>query len=98
MSSFCIFDERLNLSLTLLFICFSLYIIIFRGKKIFEPARYMTINECIEQLFECEKERQEKGDFLSPNNNNNDHNTNTIYLYAYISPLSLYIYIENTKD
>lgn len=32
-----------------------------RGRKIYEPPRYMTVNQCIEQLLEVEERRQEKG-------------------------------------
>jgi diphthine methyl ester synthase len=28
-----------------------------RGRKIYEPPRYMTVNQCIEQLLEIEKNR-----------------------------------------
>lgn len=30
-----------------------------RGKKIYEPPRFMTVNQCIEQLIEVEEKRQE---------------------------------------
>lgn len=32
-----------------------------RGKKEYEPPRYMSINTAIEQLLEIEENRQEKG-------------------------------------
>jgi len=32
-----------------------------RGNKIFEPPRYMTINQCVEQLLEVEDKRGENG-------------------------------------
>src|SRR5438034_4742350 len=31
-----------------------------RGRKIFEPPRYMTVAECARQMLEIEEERQEK--------------------------------------
>lgn len=31
-----------------------------RGRKIYEPPRYMTVNQCIEQLLEIEDKRGEK--------------------------------------
>lgn len=30
-----------------------------RGRKIYEPPRFMTVNQCIEQLIEVEEKRQE---------------------------------------
>ena len=30
-----------------------------KGNKIFEPPRYMSVNRCLEQLLECEENRQE---------------------------------------
>ena len=38
-----------------------LTIFIFRGKKIYEPPRFMTIGQCIEQLLEVESIRNENG-------------------------------------
>ncbi|TPX46989.1 hypothetical protein CcCBS67573_g10284 [Chytriomyces confervae] len=32
-----------------------------RGRKIYEPPRYMTVNQAVEQLLEVEEKRQEKG-------------------------------------
>lgn len=32
---------------------------IMKDKKVYEPARFMTIQECVGQLLEAEKERQE---------------------------------------
>ena len=32
-----------------------------RGNKIYEPPRYMTVNQAIQQLLEIEEVRQEKG-------------------------------------
>jgi len=37
----------------------------FRGKKAYEPPRYMTINTAIEQLLEIVQDREECGEFLS---------------------------------
>lgn len=34
-----------------------------RGKKEYEPPRYMSINTAIEQLLEVEESRAEKGSF-----------------------------------
>ena len=31
-----------------------------RGRKIYEPPRYMTIGQCVEQLLEIEEKRDEK--------------------------------------
>eukprot|EP01112_Ceratiomyxa_fruticulosa_P007180 TRINITY_DN1852_c0_g1_i2.p2 TRINITY_DN1852_c0_g1~~TRINITY_DN1852_c0_g1_i2.p2 ORF type:complete len:120 (-),score=25.65 TRINITY_DN1852_c0_g1_i2:29-388(-) len=31
-----------------------------RGKKVYEPPRFMTVNQCIEQLLYIESERKEK--------------------------------------
>jgi len=36
-----------------------------RGKKIYEPPRYMTVNQCIQQLLEVEEKRKEDGFFCS---------------------------------
>ena len=36
---------------------------LFRGKKEYEPPRYMSINTAIEQLLEVEELREEKGLF-----------------------------------
>jgi diphthine synthase len=30
-----------------------------RGRLIYEPPRYMTVNQCVEQLLEIEEDRQE---------------------------------------
>jgi diphthine synthase len=35
-----------------------------RGRKVYEPPRYMTINQAIEQLLEVEAKRQEKGKYI----------------------------------
>ena len=35
----------------------------FRGKKQYEPPKYMTINTAIEQLLEVERMREENGRF-----------------------------------
>ena len=32
-----------------------------RGIKEYEPARFMTVNQCVEQLLEVENERKEGG-------------------------------------
>jgi diphthine synthase len=32
-----------------------------RGRKIYEPPRFMTVNQAVEQLLEIEEKRQEKG-------------------------------------
>lgn len=45
----------------MVFFLFSLDI--FRGKKQYEPPRYMTINNAIEQLLEVERTRAENGSF-----------------------------------
>ena len=37
-----------------------------RGVKEYEPARFMTVNQCIEQLLEVENERKEGGQPLRP--------------------------------
>ena len=34
---------------------------VLRGIKEYEPARFMTVNQCIEQLLEVENERKEGG-------------------------------------
>jgi len=34
----------------------------FRGKKAYEPPRYMTINTAIEQLLEIVQDREESGE------------------------------------
>lgn len=55
-----------------MYICLSLSIHLFkriryhilRGRKIYEPPRYMTINQAIEQLLEIEKNRKENGKLL----------------------------------
>lgn len=36
----------------------------FRGRKQYEPPRYMTINTAIEQLLEIAQAREESGEFL----------------------------------
>jgi len=33
---------------------------LFKGKKIYEPPRYMTVKQATEQLLECEEKRREK--------------------------------------
>jgi len=54
-------------SLMLFFVCFMypFYYGRFRGKKTYEPPRYMTINTAIEQLLEIVQDREESGEFLS---------------------------------
>lgn len=53
--------------LRLFFVCFMypFYCGYFRGKKAYEPPRYMTINTAIEQLLEIVQDREECGEFLS---------------------------------
>ena len=51
--------------LTLRCVCDRVYVC-FRGIKEYEPARFMTVNQCIEQLLEVENERKEGGQSLSP--------------------------------
>jgi diphthamide biosynthesis methyltransferase len=41
--------------------CSLLALALRRGLLIYEPPRYMTINQCIEQLLEVEDKRKEKG-------------------------------------
>lgn len=38
--------------------------VILRGKKQYEPARFMTVNTAIEQLLEVEEARGESGMFM----------------------------------
>jgi hypothetical protein len=33
----------------------------YRGRKIYEPPRYMSVNTAVEQLLEIEEKRQENG-------------------------------------
>ena len=51
-------------SLMLFFVCFMypFYYGHFRGKKAYEPPRYMTINTAIEQLLEIVQDREESGE------------------------------------
>lgn len=44
-----------------LFICFFVH---FRGRKDYEPPRYMTINTAIDQLLEISQARDEPGEFF----------------------------------
>jgi len=32
-----------------------------RGRKIYEPPRYMTVAQCAEQMIEIEEDRKENG-------------------------------------
>lgn len=36
----------------------------FRGKKVFEPPRYMTVNQAVEQLLQVVQNRREQGEEL----------------------------------
>ena len=38
------------------------FINIFRGKKVYEPPRYMSVNEAVKQLLEIPKTRDLKGE------------------------------------
>lgn len=42
-------------------LCFKIFITCYRGRKIYEPPRYMSVNTCIEQLLEIEESRKEGG-------------------------------------
>jgi diphthine synthase len=35
-----------------------------RGRKVYEPPRYMTVAQCAQQMLETEEERGEKGEFF----------------------------------
>jgi len=35
-----------------------------RGRKIYEPPRYMTVAQCAEQMIEIEEDRKENGEFF----------------------------------
>jgi len=41
--------------------CFFFRLCFSRGKLIYDPPRYMTVTQCIEQLLEIEDKRKENG-------------------------------------
>jgi diphthamide biosynthesis methyltransferase len=43
-----------------------------RGRKVYEPPRFMSIKQCIEQLLEVEEKRKEGGASLPPPHSRND--------------------------
>jgi len=45
----------------LLLLCRFFYFFLFRGNKIYEPPRYMTVNRAAEQLMEIVKNRRDQG-------------------------------------
>lgn len=48
-------------SLIFIYLCLFLH---FRGRKAYEPPRYMTINTAIEQLLEISQAREESGEYF----------------------------------